>query len=123
MSVVHVPRSPSRLTALARRIAGPKAGLPFCPACGSSCVCPIEWEPDGAEHWMIQLHCGACDVWRDARVTNAEAKAFDLELDRQIASIERTLAAIERERMLEQADVFVAALERDLIDATDFSTR
>jgi hypothetical protein len=86
-------------------------------------VCPIEWDTDGPDHWVIQLHCGECDVWRDARVTNAEAKAFDRELDRQTHLIERAVAAIEHERMRDQAEAFVAALEHGLIDATDFAPR
>lgn len=97
-------------------------GLHRCAACGSPFVCPIEWEADGPDHWLIQLHCGGCDVWRDVRATNAEAKAFDLELDRGLAQIERALAEIDQARMREQVDAFTAALARDLIDPADFAS-
>jgi hypothetical protein len=36
-------------------------------------VCPIEWEPDGEEHFHMRRRCGACGVWRQARVSDAEA--------------------------------------------------
>jgi len=114
-------RRRSRIAAVARRLSGGDPGLHRCVACGSTCVCPIEWEIDGPEHWLIQLHCGECDVWRDARATNAEAKTFDLELDRQAAQLKRALAEIDQERMRAQADVFTAALAHDLIDAADFA--
>ena len=42
-------------------------------------------------------------------------------LDQQIAAIERVLLQIDRERMREEADAFVVALERDLIDPADFA--
>jgi hypothetical protein len=56
-------------------------------------------------------------------ITNAEAKAFDLELDRQVAQIQRAIADIEREHMRAAADAFAAALQRDLIDPGDFARR
>lgn len=114
-------RRRSRLAAAARRLAGTDPGLHRCPACWTTFVCPVEWEIDGPEHWRIRLHCGECDVWRDVRATNEEAKAFDLELDRQLAQIERALVEVDRERMQAQADVFTAALAHDLIDPADFA--
>ena len=47
----------------------------------------------------MQLRCGECDTWREVRVTNEEAKAFDLVLDRQCGEIAARLARIDRERM------------------------
>ena len=114
-------RRKSRIAAAARRFTGGREGLQYCVVCGSTCICPIEWEPDGADHWRIQLRCGECDVWRSVRVTNAEAKAFDLVLDQQVSAIERALLQIDRERMREEADAFVVALQRDLIDPADFA--
>ena len=89
--------------------------------CGSTCVCPVEWEPDGPERWRIQLHCGECDVWRSVSVTNVEAKEFDRVLDRQTAAIERVLAEIDCERMRGEVEAFLLALDRDLIDPADFA--
>jgi hypothetical protein len=54
-------------------------------------VCPIAWETDGDDHWLIELRCGECGAWREVRVTNEEAKAFDLTLDAQAGRIQRAL--------------------------------
>jgi hypothetical protein len=122
-AVYEIPRSRrrSRIATAARRFIGGLDGLHHCVVCGSTCISPIEWEPDGADHWRMQLRCAECDVWRDVRVTNAEAKAFDLVLNQQIAAIERVLLQIDRERMREEADAFVVALQRDLIVPADFA--
>lgn len=121
--MARIPRIRRRraLAAAARRLAGGGTGIHHCLVCGSDRVCPHSWETDGEEHWAITLHCPECDVWRDVRITNAEAKAFDLELDRQVAEIQQALADIDREHMRAAADAFAAALERDLIDAGDFA--
>lgn len=122
-SVREIPRvrRRRRIAAAARRLTGGGAGLHRCIVCGSDCVDPIAWDADGPEHWVIQLHCGECDIWRDARATNAEANAFDLELDRQLAQMERAIARIDRDRMRDAVVAFTAALDRDLIDPADFS--
>jgi len=83
-------------------------------------MCPIEWDTVGEEHWLIHSRCGECGAWRSEVVTNAEAKRYDLLLARQSEVIARGLARIDRERMAAELDRFVAALDRDLIDATDF---
>ena len=57
-----------------RRLFGAPSGLERCPDCWRSTVCPIDWETDGEEHWLIKLRCGDCGAWREVRVTNDEAK-------------------------------------------------
>jgi hypothetical protein len=116
-------RRRSRFATVARKLGGGVSGLHVCIVCGSDCICPIQWEADGDEHWLITLHCPECDVWRDVRATNAEAKTFDLALDAQMRSIERVLAKLDHEQMRAEADRFVAALELDLIEPADFAGR
>jgi len=84
-------------------------------------VWPIAWETDGDEHWLIELRCGECGIWREARVTNEEAKSFDLALNDHTDQIRRALDRIDRERMEAELDVLVGALEYDLIDPADFA--
>ena len=117
---MHVPRPLSRIAAAARRLAG-SDGLHCCPMCGRGFVCPIDWEPDGEDHWRIDLRCGQCGVGRRVRVTDAEAAAFDLTLDEHTRRIADELARLDRKRMRSELDVFVAALAHDLIDAADFA--
>lgn len=96
-------------------------GLELCPQCRRSTVCPIAWETDGDEHWLIELRCGECGDWRGLRVTNEQAKAFDVTLDRHTEEIRRALDRIDRERMETELDVLVGALAYDLIDPADFA--
>jgi hypothetical protein len=84
-------------------------------------MCPMAWETDGDDHWLIELRCGECGAWREVRVTNEQARDFDLTLDRQTAQIRRELERIDRERMMAEVDVLVGALEHDLIDPADFA--
>jgi transcription elongation factor Elf1 len=114
-------RGLSRIAAAARRLASAEDGLHRCPACGHAFVCPVEWDTDGDHHWLIQLRCAACEIRRDVRVTNAQARSFELMLDGQTAGIRRTLERLERERMEAELETLVAAFERDLIDAGDFA--
>jgi hypothetical protein len=119
------PRKPPHLSRIGRawrrRMARLDRGLHRCPACQGTFVCPMEWETDGAEHWRIRLHCGDCDRWRDVRVTNAEARDFELELDRQTGQIVAALAHLDQESMRSELDRLVDALDHDLIDADDFA--
>ena len=48
------------------------------------------------------------------------AKRFEVELDRGMAKIASTVAQLDRERMAVESDILAAALERDLIDPSDF---
>lgn len=95
-------------------------GLP-CERCGSDFLCPIDWEPDGKEYWAIEARCGACGLWHFLHLTNAQAAAWELALDRQARPIQKAVDRLDRERMSRQIDGFIAALDRDLIDAGDFA--
>ena len=99
----------------------PSAASHYCRDCWRSMVCPIAWETDGEEHWLMELRCGECGAWREVRVTNAEAKEFDYTLGRHTTQIRRALARIDRERMEAELEVLVGALEHDLIDPADFA--
>ena len=97
-----------------------RTGLP-CESCGSDFLCPMSWETDGKEYWAIEARCGDCAMWHSLHLTNAQAATWDVALDRQVQPIRRTVERLDRERMARQAKGFIAALERDLIDAGDFS--
>ena len=93
----------------------------FCEHCGRDFVIPVSWFDLDEERWSIRLRCGECGAWREVRVTNAEAKDFDLTLDRQTAQIRSALDRIDHERMHAECAAFLGALQRDLIDAADFA--
>jgi hypothetical protein len=97
------------------------ASLADCPACGADFVHPVEWSPEDAHRWWMLLRCGACDVLREAIVSNDEAARFDRDLDIAEAGMRREADLLSREHLAEAVDRFATALELDLIDAEDFA--
>lgn len=95
-------------------------GLHECPACHSDMVCPVHWQPRDDDCWEMDLRCGQCGFRREVVASNAQAADFDGALDSRQRTIERALARLDAERMADEVDAFVAALDRDLIDAADF---
>ena len=69
------------------------------------------------------LRCAQCETYCEIEVTDDLAKAYERDLQRGMAVIAASLDRCERERMATEVDVFIAALERDLIDAADFASR
>jgi hypothetical protein len=121
MSRQPAPSRFRRLAAAARRASGRNAGSHRCPDCGRPFVCPIEWETAGDDHWRISTRCGECGAWHEQLLSNEDAKRLDLILNDQTAEIADQLTRMDRERMRTELDAFVAALDADLIDATDFA--
>jgi hypothetical protein len=106
-----------------RRTPPPGSGLHQCRFCHDDYVVPVWWEEVDDEQWHMLLRCAQCDTYRDVIVGNDVAKAYERDLDRGMAEIAATLDRRDRARMVEEVQVFIAALERDLIDATDFAPR
>jgi hypothetical protein len=117
------PNTPRMLKFL-RRLAGPvyprHARLVVCERCYSDFVNPVSWQVQGETHWCIRLRCGECGLVREVEVTNEEAKRLEGELDRGVQQIAANVARLDREYMLADSDTLTAALERDLIDPSDF---
>jgi hypothetical protein len=101
----------------------PEATLADCTACGADFVYPVDWSPHDDRHWWILLRCGACGASREETVTDDVAARFDRALDRAEARMRRTADRISSERLAQQAEAFITALELDLIGAEDFATR
>ena len=81
---------------------------------------PVSWHVQGETHWWIRLRCGECGLVREVEVTNDEAKRLEGDLDRGVQKIAANVARVDRERMIADSDTLTAALDRDLIDPTDF---
>jgi hypothetical protein len=92
----------------------------MCLVCGSCFVNPVESRDAGGGAQLLLLRCGECGSWRQAIAPPGAAKAFDRALDAGAEAIRETLERLDRERMTAQAEAFIAALRRDLIDAGDF---
>jgi hypothetical protein len=101
----------------------PPPGLHRCCVCRDDSVVPVWWEELDEQQWRMLLRCGLCETYRSVVVANDEAKAYDRDLQRGMDQIAASLERCEHERMAAELRVFVAALERDLIDAADFAPR
>jgi hypothetical protein len=114
-----IPTSPIRRTpGLRERVFGP--GLHICAVCGGDFANPAAWEEADYATWVVSLRCGGCGHERDATVGKSAVRRFNRALDRGYKTIERAAERLEHELMTAWVEAFGAALERDLIDATDF---
>ncbi len=104
-----------------RRRQPPGAGLHQCLLCHEDFVVPIEADALDEGRWDLRLRCGQCGTYRDVVVSDDAAKRYDLELNRGMAEIAAALRLQDHERMSAEAQVFIAALEHDLIDGGDFA--
>jgi hypothetical protein len=100
--------------------ATPAGALASCPLCGGDRTCPVDRGEIDDSQWWAQIRCGECGVWMEVVLSNAQAAALDVALDRQLAQIRRAADRLDRERMGEQVAAFISALRRDLIVAADF---
>jgi hypothetical protein len=107
----------------ARRTPSPGSGLHLCRVCHDDYVVPVWWDEVDDERWHMLLRCAQCETYRDVVVAEDVAKAYERDLQRGMAEISAALDRSDRARMAAELQVFVAALERDLIDAADFAPR
>ena len=104
-------------------IAGTNARLTVCRECGSHVVNPVAWHENDESHWWVRLRCGACDWSREIIITTADAEQFERDLATGLGEIAKTADRLDRERMIGEAELFIAALRRDLIAPADFTRR
>jgi hypothetical protein len=99
----------------------PGSGLHQCAVCHADCVVPVWWESVDDDRWHMLLRCGACGTFRDVTAVDSVAQAYERDIERGAREIRTALDRMDRDRMSDQAEAFVAALRRDLIDAGDFA--
>jgi hypothetical protein len=92
------------------------------PLCTAESVVPIQAEPLDVERREMRLRCGECGTYRAVVVSDDAAEQYDHDLCRGMAVIASALQREDQQRMRAEMQAFVAALERDLIDAGDFTT-
>lgn len=95
--------------------------LEVCAVCERDFVQPVSWEPLGEDRWWMFLRCGECGVSREVTISNAQAERFEKALHSRASAVSAAARRLEAERMAEEVDVFVRALDHDLIDAADFA--
>jgi hypothetical protein len=96
------------------------SGLSACVLCHRDFVVPVQWEPVGEDRWWMFLRCAECGTSREVTVPNAVAQRYDEELAAGAKTINRAARRLEHERMSDEVDAFVDALERGFIAPADF---
>jgi hypothetical protein len=94
--------------------------LRICRFCGLPYVGPLDRSAEGTE-FRILLRCGNCDRRRRVLVTAAQAMRFECDVAYDSMEIAREAERLDGDRFAAQTAAFALALERDLIDASDFS--
>jgi hypothetical protein len=95
--------------------------LDLCPTCGGDFVYPVQWHEVDETHIWVRLRCGECGASRGDTFTDEVLDHYDRKLDDACEQIADEADRLHREWRSTEADAFAAALDRDLIDAGDFS--
>jgi hypothetical protein len=82
---------------------------------------PVQAEALDHGRWDLRLRCGQCGTYRDVVVSDDVAKRYAVDLQRGMEEIAAALERHDHERMTAEAQVFIAALQHDIIDAGDFA--
>jgi hypothetical protein len=89
-------------------------------ACGDDFVSPAAWSFDDQGTRRVTLVCGACGHVRECTITPTSAALLEVAHANRLAHLAEAADRLERERMASWVESFTVALDRDLIDATDF---
>jgi hypothetical protein len=91
-----------------------------CPVCGSTLVYPVDWERAGNAAWTLRLRCPECEMRREVRIGRTSVEQFNRDLYHGAQAIAREAERLTRLNFEDEAERFVTALERDLIQPMDF---
>ncbi len=94
--------------------------LHVCFYCGGQLVHPIDWSEAGERQWRILLRCPECEATREGVFEQSAVEALDDELDRATGALLSDLQRVTHANMAEEIDLFVRALQADLIVPSDF---
>ncbi|HSZ69145.1 MAG TPA: hypothetical protein VK756_02165 [Solirubrobacteraceae bacterium] len=94
--------------------------LHVCFYCAGEFVHPVDWAEAGANQWRILLRCPECEATREGVFEQSAVESLDDELDRATGTLLSDLQRITHANMAEEIDLFVRALDADLIVPSDF---
>jgi hypothetical protein len=94
--------------------------LHVCFHCAGELVHPIDWAEAGSNHWRILLRCPECEATREGVFEQRAVERLDDELDRATGALLSDLQRVTHANMAEEIELFVRALEADLIVPSDF---
>jgi hypothetical protein len=94
--------------------------LHICPECDSDLVYPVEWEESGRNSWRVSRRCPCCEWVNEGVHTQDAVDLFDERLDDGTEALLRDLKRLAHANMVEEINLFVAALEANAILPEDF---
>jgi hypothetical protein len=117
VEVVHLeqPRA-----ATEERGAVPAVALHVCISCAGELVYPLDWDEAHPGHWRILLRCPDCESTREGVFGQAAVERLDDELDRATGALLSDFRRMAHANMAEEIDLFIRALDADLIGPSDF---
>lgn len=97
-----------------------REALHICTSCGSRHVHPLDWMEESPERWRIVLRCPECEQTREGVFGRAMVEQLDDELDQASAALLGDYTRMVHANMSDEIELFVRALELDLIGPADF---
>jgi hypothetical protein len=94
--------------------------LHVCFYCAGELVHPVDWAEAGTARWRILLRCPECEATREGVFEQSAVEDLDDELDRATGALLSDLQRVTHANMAEEIDLFVRALQADLIAPSDF---
>lgn len=111
---------PPSLGAGQRRADPAAEPLHICFYCAGELVHPLDWSEADAGQWRILLRCPECEATREGVFEQAAVESLDDELDRATGALLSDLQRVTHANMAEEIDLFIRALDADLIQPCDF---
>jgi nucleotide-binding universal stress UspA family protein len=111
---------PPSLGAGRRRADPATEPLHVCFYCAGELVHPLDWAEAGPSQWRILLRCPECEATREGVFEQAAVESLDDELDRAAEALLSDLQRVTHANMAEEIDLFIRALDADLIVPSDF---
>jgi hypothetical protein len=94
--------------------------LHVCFYCAGELVYPLDWAEAGPSQWRILLRCPECEATREGVFDQTTVECLDDELDRATGALVSDLQRVTHANMAEEIELFVRALDADLIVPSDF---
>jgi hypothetical protein len=96
--------------------------LAVCPDCHRNYVVPLDGHEQHERMWWLELRCGWCGAHRSLLASEREAVELCEEVDLGLSRLAVAADRLHRQHREAEIEVFVAALERDLISSDDFGS-
>ena len=94
--------------------------LHVCFHCAGELVYPLEWCEEGPRRWRIILRCPDCESRREGVFEQPTVERLDDQLDRATSELLSDLRRMTHANMSDEIEVFIRALDADLIEPSDF---